>query len=207
MNNRIGVLGGTFDPVHYGHLIVAEACREQLHLDQIRFIPAALPPHKLDTRITDGQARADMLNLAVSGYSEFVVDRRELKRAGPSFTIDTLSELATENPAAELFLLMGADSLRDFPSWRNPEGISGLAMIVACNRPGFASPNQSQVAEWVGPEIAARVITVAIPGTDLSATDLRRRVREGQSLRFLTPRAVEAFIAQHRLYAVPASTH
>jgi nicotinate-nucleotide adenylyltransferase len=201
VRGRIGVLGGTFDPVHYGHLIMAETCREQLRLDEIRFIPAAMPPHKLGTRITDGQARADMLSLAVSGYPEFVVDRRELKRSGPSFTIDTLSELATENPAAELYLLMGADSLRDFLTWKNPQGITELATLVACNRPGVPGLDPSQIAEWVGPEIADRVLTVEIPGTDLSATDLRRRVAEGRGLRFLTPRSVEAYITAHQLYA------
>ena len=189
---RIGVLGGTFDPVHYGHLMVAESCREQLQLDQVRFIPAAKPPHKLDERITDGNTRADMLTLAVSGYPEFVIDRRELKRTGPSFTIDTLSELAMENSGAELYLLLGADSLRDFLTWRSPLRIAELAIVVACNRPGVPALNRSQVLEWVSPEIADRVRTVAIPGTELSATDLRRRVAEGRSLRFMTPRAVEA---------------
>ena len=88
---RLGIFGGTFDPVHYGHLLLAETCREQLKLDEVRFVPAATPPHKLDHQITDGHARADMLSLAVSGYPEFVVDRRELKRKGPSFTVDTLT--------------------------------------------------------------------------------------------------------------------
>ncbi len=201
MTKRVGLLGGTFDPVHYGHLLVAESCREQLQLDQVRFIPAAKPPHKLGDTITDGQARADMLALAVAGCPEFVIDRRELKRIGPSFTMDTLSELVTENPSAEFFLLMGADSLRDFLTWKNPQRIAKLATLVACNRPGISLPAASQIVEWVGPEIAERVISVAIPGTDLAATDLRRRAAEGRSLRFRTPRAVEAYIAQHRLYA------
>jgi nicotinate-nucleotide adenylyltransferase len=200
VSSRIGVLGGTFDPVHYGHLILAETCREQLRLDQIRFIPAAIPPHKRDAQITDGHARADMLSLAVSGCPEFVVDRRELRRPGPSFTIDTLSELAAENPSSQLFLLMGADSLRDFLTWKNPQGISELATIVACNRPGLPGLELSQIEEWVGSKIAGRVFTVTIPGTDLSATDLRRRVAEGRGLRFLTPRSVEAYIIEHQLY-------
>lgn len=206
MTWRIGVLGGTFDPVHYGHLMVAESCREQLLLDQVRFIPAAKPPHKLDETLTDGNIRADMLTLAVSGYPEFVIDRRELKRTGPSFTIDTLTDLAAENPGRELFLLMGADSLRDLLTWRNPQGITDLAVVVACSRPGIPALHRSQVVEWVGKEIAERVKTVTIPGTDLSSTNLRRRVAERRSLRFMTPRAVETFIAQHQLYAAQAST-
>lgn len=197
---RIGVFGGTFDPVHYGHLIAAETCREQLQLDQVRFIPAAVPPHKPNGRISDGHARADMLMLALSGYPEFVVDRRELKRSGPSFTVDTLAEFHEEQPDAELFFLMGADSLRDLLTWKEPERIIRTATVVACNRPGIADLLPPQIIEWVGPSIATRVITVAIPGTDLSATDLRQRAAAGLNLRFRTPRAVEAFIVQHGLY-------
>ncbi len=198
---RIGVLGGTFDPVHYGHLLVAETCREQLGLNEVRFIPAAVPPHKLDERITDGHARADMLKLAVSGYPEFIVDRRELKRTGPSFTVDTLTELHGEFPGAEIFFLMGADSLRDLLTWRDPSRIAQLATLVACNRPGLPPILPSQIVEWVGEEIAPRVISVQIPGTDLSATELRQRARSGRSLRFRTPRAVEAYIQHNAIYA------
>lgn len=197
---RIGIFGGTFDPVHYGHLLLAETCREQLALDEVRFVPAATPPHKLDHQITDGHARADMLNLAVSGYPEFVVDRRELKRKGPSFTVDTLTEFAEEFPDAQLFLLVGADSLRDLLKWREPERISQLAMLVACNRPGVPELKREQIEEWVGLEIASRTQTQVIPGTDISASELRERARCGRTLRFLTPRAVEMYLNEHRLY-------
>ena len=196
---RLGVFGGTFDPVHYGHLLLAETCREELGLTELRFVPAGNPPHKPDASITDGHARADMLQLAVSGYPEFVVDRRELRRSGPSFTVDTLAEFSAEFPHAELYFMLGADSLRDIPSWRSPERIAELATIVAVNRPGLPLPTDQQVSEWVGP-LAERVRVLRIPGTDLSATDLRQRVRNGKGLRFMTPRAVEAFIEQHAVY-------
>jgi nicotinate-nucleotide adenylyltransferase len=198
---RLGIFGGTFDPVHYGHLMVAESCREQLRLDEVRWIPAASPPHKPGVRITDGYTRADMLELALSGYADFKVDRRELKRSGPSFTVDTLKEIHGEFPSAELFLLIGADSLRDFLTWRDPSQIADMATIVACNRPGVAAISTDQVERWVGSNLASRVIPVQIPGTDLSATDLRNRAKNGQSLRFRTPRAVEAYLLQHKLYA------
>jgi nicotinate-nucleotide adenylyltransferase len=149
---RIGILGGTFDPVHYGHLIAAETCRERLKLDQVRLIPAASPPHKPGIKIADGHARADMLSLAVSGYPEFVVDRRELKRSGPSFTVDTLRELTVEFPGQDLYFLMGADSLRDLLTWREPEEIARLATIVACNRHrswnGLARRLQPECCLW-----------------------------------------------------------
>lgn len=199
---RLGIFGGTFDPVHYGHLLLAETCRVQLQLDEIRLVPAACPPHKPNHQITDGHARADMLGLAVSGYPEFVVDRRELKRKGPSFTVDTLAEYKADFPEAELFLLIGADSLRDFLTWREPERIADLATIIACNRPGVASLTDLQVSDWVGPKIASRVISLAMPGTDISASEMRERIQAGKKLRFLTPRAVEIFVLEHGLYTV-----
>ena len=201
---RLGIFGGTFDPVHYGHLLLAETCRVQLQLDEIRLVPAASPPHKPNRQITDGDARAEMLNLAVSGYPEFVVDRRELRRRGPSFTVDTLAEYNADFPEAELFLLIGADSLRDFLTWREPQRIANLATIVACNRPGVASLTNVQVSDWIGPEIADRVVSLGMPGTDISASQMRERVQTGTGLRFLTPRAVETFVLEHRLYTESA---
>jgi nicotinate-nucleotide adenylyltransferase len=197
---RIGILGGTFDPVHYGHLLLAETCRQTLSLDRICLVPARMPPHKQGQTITDGNARAEMLELAVSGYPEFKVDRRELRREGPSFTVETLAEFRAEFSGAELFFLMGVDSLKDVPSWRDPEQIVELAQLVACNRPGFASPTPDQVADWVTPTIALRTTIVRIPGADLSSTGMRQRMRDGLGLRFSTPRAVEAYIDQHGLY-------
>jgi nicotinate-nucleotide adenylyltransferase len=202
---RVGVFGGTFDPVHYGHLLAAETCREQLNLELIRFIPAAVSPHKTAASVTDGHARADMLKLAVSGYPEFIVDRRELKRSGPSFTVDTLEAMAAESPDDELIFLMGADSLRDFLTWKQPERIAQLATLAVCNRPGVAPISEIQIVEWVGSTIAKSVVSVAIPGTDLSASEIRSRAANGKSLRFRTPRAVEAFIKENHLYGPTTS--
>jgi nicotinate-nucleotide adenylyltransferase len=198
---KLGILGGTFDPVHYGHLVLAETCRLKLSLDHVRLIPAGTPPHKTDIKITDGHARADMLSLAVSGYPEFVVDRREIRREGKSFTVNTLTELKNDFADAELFFLMGADSLRDIPTWKDPEGIAQLATIVTVNRPGLPPPSSSQVIDWVGENLARKVQLVTMPGTDISATELRGRVRDGDGLRFLVPRAVETYIDEHQIYA------
>lgn len=197
---RIGILGGTFDPVHYGHLLMAETCREQLQLSEVRLMPAGSPPHKPDRKITDGHARADMLALAVSGYPEFVIDRRELRRKGPSFTVDTLREIKEQFPEAEIFLIIGADSLKDLASWREPETIMQLATVVAVNRPGQPQLTKQQAAEWVGEAFAENIKLLSMPGTDLSATELRQRIKDGKELRFMTPKAVEAFIKQHSIY-------
>ncbi|MCP4171830.1 MAG: nicotinate-nucleotide adenylyltransferase [Fuerstiella sp.] len=198
---KLGILGGTFDPVHYGHLVLADTCRNQLSLNQVRLLPAGTPPHKAALKITDGHSRADMLQLAVSGYPEFVVDRREIKHKGPSFTVNTLTAFRNESPDAELFFLMGADSLRDLPTWKDPERILQLANVVAVNRPGLPELTHTQVIQWVGEDLARQVRTVSVPGTNISATDLRQRARDGTGLRFLVPRAVEAYIDEHGIYS------
>jgi len=197
---KLGILGGTFDPVHYGHLLVAETCREVLSLDHIKFIPARISPLKTDRQPTDGHARADMIQLAIAGYPEFSVDRRELRRTGVSYTVDTLRELASDAETTELYFLMGADSLQDLMSWKDPEEIAKLATLVVCNRPGVSLPSPEQILAWTTPTIASRVQSVTIPGTDVSASDLRDRIRSGRSIRFQTPRSVESFLRQHRLY-------
>lgn len=197
---KIGILGGTFDPVHYGHLLLAEICRQELSLDQVRLIPAGHPPHKPRQQITDGHARADMLSLAVAGYPEFIVDRREVRRIGPSYTVDTLTELHSEYPEAELYFLMGADSVHNILTWREPHRIAELAYLVGCNRPDCEKLTMPEIRQQLGDLLAARVTLISIPGIDLSATDLRRRIRDGLGLRFMTPRAVETYILQHRLY-------
>jgi nicotinate-nucleotide adenylyltransferase len=197
---RLGLFGGTFDPVHLGHLILAEQCREQCGLDQVWFVPSGQPPHKRHAPLTPGRARAEMLEFAIAGHPRFVVSRIELDRDGPTYTVDTLRQLDAEDPSRELFFLMGADSLADLPGWRDPEGIAGLATIVAVNRGDRPLPDRAALDRLLGATIASRVRFVTIPGIDLSATDLRRRVRSGHSLRYLVPRPVEVYIEQHELY-------
>src|SRR5437016_3723431 len=134
---RLGVFGGTFDPVHLGHLILAEQCREQAKLDQVLFVPAARPPHKLDRELTKLQQRVEMLALAISGQPAFKIDEREQKRPGPSYTYATLEELRQDDPSAELFLIVGADSLHDLPGWVQPRRILELATLLVVPRTGW----------------------------------------------------------------------
>lgn len=197
---RLGILGGTFDPVHYGHLLLAEQCREQCELDEVWFVPAATPPHKRAAPITDGRARAEMLEFAIAGHPAFSVSRMELERGGTTFTVDTLQELRREDPGRELFFLIGADSLVDLPNWREPARIAELATIVAVNRGREPLPDLDSFEPVLGEAAASRIRLVTIPGIDLSASDVRRRVREGRSIRYMTPRAVEMYILEHGLY-------
>jgi nicotinate-nucleotide adenylyltransferase len=197
---RVGIFGGTFDPVHLGHLLVAEQCLEQCGLDEVWFIPAGVPPHKLSQAIASGKARAEMLELAVAGHERFRVDRRELDRADPCYTIETLAALHSEDASRELYFILGGDSLMDFPTWREPKRICELAKLAVANRGGAPLPDLEPLRPVLGELVESRVQFVTIPGIDVSSSDVRRRVRDSKSIRYMTPRAVECYISTHKLY-------
>ena len=196
---RLGIYGGTFDPVHYGHLLAAEQCREQCALDELWFIPAAAPPHKADRSISPGDLRRDMLEIAVAGQSQFKVDGRELERTGTSYTLDTLTGIRAEDSSRELFLVLGADSVADFENWREPDRILELATLIAVNR-GRKPPDLTGFRRRFGAAGEERLLHITMPAVDLAATDIRERVHAGRSIRFMTPRGVEAYIAERGLY-------
>jgi nicotinate-nucleotide adenylyltransferase len=187
---RIGVFGGSFDPVHHGHLIVADHARRALELTEVRFVPAREQPFKEGRHGASAADRLAMLRLAVAGVPGLTVDPRECRRAGPSYTVDTLRELRTEFAGAELSLLVGADAARDFPAWRESAAIRELAALVILTRPGSAPPED---------HLGGRLLVV--PSIDISATGVRHRVRAGESIRFLVPDAVARYITDRRLYA------
>ena len=199
---RLGIFGGAFDPVHYGHLLLAELCREACGLDEVWFMPAATPPHKQHYAVTSAEQRIEMLELAIGGHEAFRVSRLEADRGGVSYTVDTLAQLRAESPERELFFLLGADSLVDLPGWREPARICELAIPVAVRRAGVAEPDLGLLAHLVSPErlneIRAR--QVWMPQIDLSSREIRRRVAAGLSIRYQTPRAVEKFIETAGLY-------
>lgn len=198
---RVGIFGGTFDPIHFGHLTLAEQCREQCQLDEVWFVPAAQPPHKQGAVISPVKSRCEMVEFAIAGNSAFRLSSIEIDRAGPSFTVTTLEQLNSEDPSRELFLLIGADSLIDFPHWRQPNRILELATIVAVNRGDRPLPDRSLIRAVCGDLADTKILGVNMPAIDLSSTDIRRRVSEGRNIRYLVPRAVEAYIHEHRLYA------
>ena len=194
---KIGIFGGAFDPVHNGHLLLADQCREQCGLDEVWFVPTRNPPHKEAGCLSPGKDRFEMLVLATAGVPEFVVKRIELDRDDVSWTIDTLRSIRETNPQDELFMLIGADSLCDLPTWREPEAIAKLATIVAVNR-GDAD---HVCVEGLSPLIRDRVRFVTMPGVAISATDIRTRVADGRSIRFLVSRAVEQFVLERGIYS------
>lgn len=199
---RLGVYGGSFDPVHYGHLLLAESCREQCQLDEVWFVPAATPPHKQHREITSARLRVEMLQLAIGGTPGFVASTIEIDRGGVSYTVDTLSEIQRLLPAAELYVLMGADSLADLPTWRDPRRICQMAIPVVVRRTGSPPPVLDVLEPLMSPErlAEARLSQVTMPIIDLSSSDLRQRIAERRSIRFRTPRAVEKFIETQSVY-------
>ena len=197
---KVGIFGGTFDPIHCGHLVLAEQCREQCQLDEVWFVPAALPPHKLTASITSAKTRCEMIELAIAGNPAFRLSTIELDRSGPSFTVTTLEQLHTHQTTNELFLLIGADSLKDLPLWREPSRILQLATVVAVNRGDRPLPDRMELRAVIGPEVDQRIVTVNMPGIDISATDIRGRVHARRSIRYLVPRSVEMYIQERGLF-------
>ena len=203
---RIGVFGGSFDPVHFGHLIAAECAREQARLDRVVFVPAAAPPHKPGRILADGRHRLEMLSLAIGGHDAFSVSPVELDRGGTSYTIDTLETLATVHPGDAVVLLLGPDALAGLPTWREPRRIAALAEIVPVERDALddlaAATVAAGLADLLGAEAVAALLArrVRMPAIGLRATDLRAAVAASKSIRYRTPRAVERYIATHDLY-------
>jgi nicotinate-nucleotide adenylyltransferase len=205
---RIGIFGGTFDPVHVGHLILAEQCREQGQLDQVWFVPAFRPPHKPDVRVTPFLHRVEMLGLAVAGHPAFRVDQLEKDRDGPSYTVDTLDELHRRHPADDFLLLIGSDTLADLAKWRSPERIVARAGLLVVTRPGSTVLSREDLRTMMKlPEgVEVRLQRVQTPLIDISSHDLRRRAAEGRSLRYFVPRAVECYVHEKRLYQADDGT-
>ena len=199
---RLGIFGGSFDPVHYGHLLLAECCREQCRLDAVWFVPAAVPPHKQDWTLSAATDRIEMLKLATGGNEAFAVWSGEIDRGGVSYTVDTLEQLQREDAKRELFFLMGADSLADLPTWRDPKRICELAIPVVVRRAGSPAVDDTVLGRLMSAErlTIARENRVELPIIDLSASEIRRRVAAGQSIRYRTPRAVEKYIEASELY-------
>ena len=194
---RIGVLGGSFDPIHNAHLIVARLACEQLRLDRILFVVASAQPFKSGSHGAPATERLRMVELAVAGIPDFVADRRELDRDGPSYTVDTLRALASEHPTAELFLVMGADVAARMAGWREPEEIRRIARLAVCQRggSGVAGVVQLPSGETVPPDR-----TITVPAMDISSTAIRSRASEGHSLHGWVPRQVADYIVATRLY-------
>lgn len=196
---RIGVLGGTFDPVHNGHLHIADTLRTALNLDRVLWVPAGRPPHKTDQIVSSDRDRLAMLDLALAGSATDEISTIDIDRSGPSYTADTVEILAGLFPTARLFFLMGEDSLRDLPTWQHPERILRVADLAVAGRPGVETDLES--LELQVPGVRKRVHVVPTEEVAISSSEIRRRVREDHSIRGLVPANVEKYIRDHGLYA------
>jgi nicotinate-nucleotide adenylyltransferase len=185
---KIGIFGGSFDPIHHGHLILARDALEKLQLDEVLFIPAAISPHKLERESTTADVRLAMLRAAINGEPLFAFDTMELERPGPSYTIDTMAALRQREPAAEFFYLIGEDNVARLSSWRRFQELSKIVQFVVLDRSGLRSGHPY-------PAIRRHL--------EISATDIRNRVASGQSIRYLVPPAVEIIIHEEKLYREP----
>jgi nicotinate-nucleotide adenylyltransferase len=194
---RLGLFGGTFDPVHVGHLILAEQCREACRLDRLWFVVAGAPPHKPGDR-TAVTHRLEMVRIAIAGHASFAVSEIETQRPGPHYSVETLESVQRDRPGDDLFFLIGADSLADLPSWREPGRIAQLATIVVVNRPGPEEIDPTKLPDF-GPG-SQPLMPVTIPPIGIASTDLRRRLAARQSIRYMVPRGVEAYIEAQGLY-------
>ena len=195
---RLGIIGGTFDPPHYGHLVLAENARVQLQLDRVLFALAGQPPHKPGRPVTPARHRAAMVEAAIADNPAFALSRVDVDRPGPHYTVEMLTLLRQAHPGARLFFLMGGDSLAEFITWRDPVGIVRQASLAVMRRPGY-EPDLSSL-ERVVPGIRERLIWLDTLYLDIAASDLRRRVCEGLPVRYLVPPLVEDYIHTHRLY-------
>ncbi len=196
---RLGVLGGTFDPVHRGHLALAGAARDELGLEQVLFVPAGQPWRKTGQEIGANEDRLAMLRLALEGDPSFQIATLELERSGASYTADTLEALAAPRRGDEMYFIVGQDALADLPNWVRPERILELARLAVARRPEVSAEALEEAQRRV-PALRERVFRLKMSAVEVSATEIRERVRRGQPIRGMVPAAVEGYIREHRLY-------
>ncbi|MCH9036258.1 MAG: nicotinate-nucleotide adenylyltransferase [Chloroflexi bacterium] len=197
---RIGVLGGTFDPVHLGHLIIAEEARTRLSLEKVLFVPAGRPWFKDGNDVTDTADRLEMLRLALEGNPQFSIDTQELERPGATYTVDTIAQLREQmGPEAEIFFIIGLDALAELNRWKDPERLARMCFFAAMRRPEFTELDVASLVKTV-PGVSGRVHLLENIQVDISSSDIRCRIQEGLPIRYLVPRKVDEYIRGKGLY-------
>ncbi len=191
---KIGLMGGTFDPVHVGHLLAAESAKEAAKLDEVWFVPNAIPPHKPQPG-TDANTRCAMLEAAIAGNPAFRLEKIELARAGASYTIDTVAQLQEREPDAMFYWIVGSDMINDLPNWRRIEELAERIGFI-----GLERPDQPSDGSGLPPFIRRRLLRAAMPPLGISSTDIRRRRKDGRSIRYLVPEPVHDYIRRNDLY-------
>lgn len=191
MKKRVGIMGGTFNPIHNGHLLIAEQAKEQMNLDEIWFMPARIPPHKQDTEIISVEHRVNMVNLAIADHPQFFLSTIELDREGPSYTVDTLEEARVTFPDFSFFFIAGGDMLTTLPKWHRFNDLVQLVQFIGFDRPGSSFERMDS---------KANITYLTLPKWEISSTGIREMARQHRSLRYLVPSSVESYIKEHKLY-------
>lgn len=194
---RLGIMGGTFDPIHYGHLFIAEEARTRFRLQQILFIPNGEPPHKQDYQVTSASRRYSMAMIAVHGNSAFSCSPIEVERAGPSYAAETLVAIHDQQPHSELFYITGIDAISDVLNWHQHSELFRLAKFIAAARPGYP---MELLKDRLPSNYLERILPLVTTSPDISATEIRRRALQNLTIRYLTPDGVVDYIHKHRLY-------
>lgn len=195
-SDKIGLMGGTFNPIHYGHLVAAEEARHQFNLDQVIFIPSGYPPHRTPRSVIPAEDRYIMTALAIATNPYFNISRIEIERPGPSYTTDTVKAFREMYPNSQLFFITGLDAILEILTWRNPYELVKLAHFIAVTRPGY----NPECLKNLDREILDNVSLLEIPGYAISSTLIRERVAQGKPIRYMVPEPVEAYIRKHGLY-------
>jgi nicotinate-nucleotide adenylyltransferase len=196
MGRRVGIMGGTFDPIHYGHLVTAEEAVMQFALDEVVFVPTGNPWMKADRPVSPTEDRYLMTVVATASNPRFSVSRAEIDREGPTYTVDTLRQLADDHPDAELYFITGADAMLEIFDWKDPEEVLSLAHFIAATRPGYHLARFEAAAPTHHPKVS----TMDIPALAISSSDIRARVHEGRAIRYLLPDGVRSYIEKQGLY-------
>lgn len=196
---RVGIFGGTFDPIHMGHLIVAETIMDEFHLDKVVFIPAAVPPHKLDKQISPAKHRYMMTMLATCSNPRFQVSDMEMHRQGPSYSRDTLAQLIDEHGRdTEFYFIVGADSVENLHTWNRIDELLTMCHFIGASRPG-CMPDMEKIAQRFGP-LAEKIHCLETPELEISSTEIRHRVGQKRTIRYIVPETVEQYIYKEKLY-------
>lgn len=199
--SRIAIMGGTFDPIHYGHLVTAEAVWEKYNLDRVVFVPSGNPPHKMDIEVTGAEHRFLMVQMAVSSNPHFAVSRIEIDRRGFTYTIDTIREIKSEfNNKLDIYFITGADALFEILSWKEADELLKECSYIAVTRPGYTKKDLYDRIDFLKKNYGADISAMDVPAFAISSTEIRSRVQSGRTIKYLVPRSVEEYIIKNNLY-------
>lgn len=197
---KIGIMGGTFDPIHFGHLVISEVSRFEFDLEKIIFIPTGVPPHKATYMVTNPEHRYNMVQLAIEDNPNFEISPIEIERPGPSYTVDTLRQLVNNYPDTEFYLITGADAILEITTWKSFEQLAELCYFIAATRPGYQNENFLKQIKILPGKLPEKIFPIEVPGVAVSSTEIRKRIAQGKPIKYLLPQKIENYIFQNRLY-------